>query len=128
MFTETEDDILTLLGITIFADKRVFAREIESFIESASELDLGTGRSERVNNDTLLLWFEANRQELKTLHTRTDFEPWITALIDRLAGYPHKERLLSIIYDISRSDGEIHVSETALMVLCARRWGLDLAA
>lgn len=128
MFTEQEDDLLTLLAVTIFADKRVFAREIEAFLHSSKTLNLGAGRSKKVNQDTLLLWFEANRQELKAIHTRDDFADWFADLTRRLAAYPDKEKLLGIMNDIARSDGEVHVSETALMVLCARNWNINIAA
>ena len=35
MLTKTIENILTILALTVFADKRVFSNEIDSFVNSA---------------------------------------------------------------------------------------------
>lgn len=127
MFSQQDDSVLTLLATTIFADKRVFAKEIEMFLSAAQSLPVGTERSAPVSQSTLLLWFEANRDELSSMHERDDFQSWITAILDDLADYPHHRDLLSAMHDVARADGQVHISETALAALCARHWGLRAA-
>lgn len=127
MFTQQDDDILTLLATTIFADKRVYAREIETFLTAAQTLNVGAERTQPVTQSTLLLWFEANRDELSKIHKRDDFAAWLHDLIDRLSDYPNKDGFFDMMHKISISDGEVHVSETALSVICAERWNLQAA-
>lgn len=127
MFTQEDDDILTLLATTIFADKRVYAKEIETFLSVAQELKVGAERSNPVTQTTLLLWFEANRDELAQIHDRKDASTWLHGLIDRLSGYSDKDTFLAMMSKISESDGEIHISEIALSAICARRWKLSAA-
>ncbi len=127
MFTQRDDDLLTLLATMIFADKRVFAKEIEAFVDMAQRLHVGSERSKPVTRSTLLLWFEANKATLCNIHEHPDFENWLNEHLDRLKDYPGKSALLKMMNDIAASDGEVHVSETALCVLAARRWKLRAA-
>ena len=124
MFTQRDDDLLTLLATMIFADKRVYAKEIEAFVEMAKHLRVGSERTKPITDSTLLLWFEANRDKLSEIHTRPDFEKWLNIRLDRLKDYPGKSAFLKMMGDVAAADGEVHISETALGVLAARRWKL----
>ena len=71
MFTETIDNILKLLAVTVFADKRVFADEIDTFINSTTSLDALDNSEIDLSPDKLLVWFETHRDGLKT-HMKTN--------------------------------------------------------
>lgn len=123
------DNILTLLAITVCADKRIFADEIDSFIESAQDLEIFSEGDENITPAKLLLWFETRRDELKArLANIAVFENWLNPILDNLLDSPHKPAILNKMIKISKSDGELHVSEKALIVLAAKRWNLKLAA
>ena len=86
MFTETIDDILKLLAVTVFADKRVFADEIDTFINSTTSLDALDNSEIDLSPDKLLVWFEKHRDDLKThMETNSTLETWISKILDNLS-------------------------------------------
>ena len=93
----------------------------------AKRLRVGAERSAPITDTTLLLWFEANKDSLAAMHTRSDFDTWLNKHLDRLTDYPGKSAFLKMMGEVSAADGEVHISETALSVLAARRWNLIAA-
>lgn len=129
MFTKTINNILTVLALTVFADKRVFANEIDSFITSAKSLESLQSHGLEISPAKLLSWFEAHREGLKKRMTHAaTFESWLNPILDDLANHPDRHAMFNRMINISKSDGEIHVSEKALMILAAKRWNIRLAA
>lgn len=53
-----------------------------------------------------------------------NLEPWLYERVNRLAGIENKAAILEAMRQIAIADGELHVSERALIVLTARQWGL----
>lgn len=110
----------------VFADKRVFADEIDTFVNSArffeaSESELSPAK--------LLSWFETHRDDLKhRMENRTTFETWIYQILDNLSDHPDQQAILNKMIKISKADGEEHISERALIVLTARYWNISIAA
>ena len=129
MFTETIDDILKLLAVTVFADKRVFADEIDTFINSTTSLDALDNSEIDLSPDKLLVWFEKHRDDLKThMETNSTLETWISKILDNLSDHPDRHAILNRMIKISKADGEVHISEKALIALTARHWDIRLAA
>lgn len=129
MFTKTIDNVLTILALTVFADKRVFANEIDSFINSARNLEALSNSEIDVSPAKLLVWFEAHKEGIKArMNQGAAFEHWLNPILDSLTGHPDKHAILNRMIKISKADGEIHVSEKALMVLAANRWKIRIAA
>ena len=76
----------------------------------------------------LLSWFDTHRTELKAeLEQRNTFDNWIDKILDDLSDHPEKPAILNRMIKISKSDGEVHVSEKALIVITARHWNIRLA-
>lgn len=127
MFPESIHNILTLLAIAVVADKRVFAKEIDSFINSARNLEaLETSKAD-LSPANLLLWFEDNREELKSkMNPSPSFENWFNSIVDNLSEHPDRHSILNRMIKISKADGELHVSEKALIALTAKRWNINL--
>ena len=129
MFSRTINNILTILALTVFADKRVFADEIKSFINSARTLEALNNLDVDLSPAKLLVWFETNREDLKArMDAGASFERWLTPILDDLIDHPDRHAILNRMINISKSDGEVHVSEKALMVIAAKRWNINLAA
>jgi len=129
MFSETIDNILKLLAITVFADKRVYADEIETFINSASNLDAFDKSDVHISPAKLLVWFETHRDELKNhVEPNGTFENWIYKILDNLSAHPDRHAILNRMIKISKADGEVHISEKALIALTAKHWKIRLAA
>ena len=129
MLTKTIENILTILALTVFADKRVFSNEIDSFVNSARNLESLSNPETDITPAKLLDWFEGHREALKgRMDQRATFEDWLNPILDDLTDHPDRHAMFNRMIEISKSDGEVHVSEKALMVLAAKRWNIRLAA
>ena len=127
MFTNSIDSILKLLALTVFADQRVFTDEIDTFINSARNLEAFETSETDISPAKLLAWFETHRSELKDkLENLSTFETWVNNILDELSDHPEKPAILNRMIKISKADGELHISEKALIVLTARRWNINL--
>lgn len=122
MTDETTHDILTLFALVIFADKRVFAREVEAFVDICVNTLSRNKHLHDMDEAEVLLWYENNRAKMKQYIDAPDFEDRFTALLDRLHPTPGKSEVLAAMNYIAAADGEVHVSETALIVLARRHW------
>jgi len=128
MFNREIEALLSLTAFSIFADKRVFANEIDSFVKSADQIQ-AVGRSTlAITESKLLYWFEMNREQLqdKMKLGPAGLKRWLLMIMDDLAAFPDKGLIVSLIKKISKSDGEYHISEKALCVLVEEK--LDLSA
>ncbi len=116
----TKNNVLDLLGLAVVADERVFAEEVFAFVKIG--LALGAGLSEARLHE----WFSNNRSSLRARLNDRDFAQWLPTCLDKVANQYEPITILNHLRDIAASDQDIHVSETALIVLAARHWGLDL--
>ena len=64
MNTDVEN-ILTLISAAIFADKRIYASEVDSFIQSAGSLEVLTRLAPRLSEAKLISWYEMNKDEVR---------------------------------------------------------------
>ena len=129
MFPKPINDILTILAITVVADKRIFAKEVDSFINSARNLEVLETANIDLSPAKLLIWFENNRDDLKArMNQAPTFEKWFNTIIDNLSEHPARHSILNRMIKISKADGELHISEKALITLVAKRWNIKLAA
>ena len=126
MLSREIDDLLSLLALMIFADKRVLENEISAFVRLADKLQVAREIEPKLSEAKLSVWFETNKEQLQAVLTRDDFETWLYERLDRLKPLPDKISILAVLCDIASSDGEVHVSEKALIKLTADRWGIAL--
>ena len=113
------DDLLSLLAATILADKRIFSEEIRAFGQAANQLAWIKQNHPGMSEARLLEWYEFNKDALDQKIHSPYFKTWFYDCLDRLAGIEDKNSILNAISLISHSDGEVHVSERALMALAA---------
>jgi len=125
MISEELHDLLSLLAATIFADKRVFAQEIETFLKAAEDIREIRNTNETVSEAKLLSWFDANADNIRNKLQTPEFESWFYACLDRLGELDDKQALMSIMQDIAKADDDFHISEKALIVLTASYWNLS---
>lgn len=128
MMSETLNDILNLLAVTVFADKRVFAKEIETFLKVTKKLKHLPNALEGLSEARLLAWFDENSDLIRNRLESPDFESWLYGCLNRLTDFDHKPVILDLMLEIAKSDGEFHVSEQALIVLTANHWDIALVA
>lgn len=126
MLSSHADDILTVLALTVFADKQVKQAEIDSFVQAANRLQLLRDIEPRMSEARLLAWFHNNKVKIISKMNSTDFELWYKSCLDRIQNVKDKNALLSIMGQISIADAEVHVNETALIIITARHWGIKL--
>ena len=125
MHDDLNEDLLTLLALAVFADKRVFASEIEAFVTAATKLLNIEAASSDVFEQAAFNWFEQNRGFIQTKLTSQGFEQWFLGLLDGLQGIENKAEILGYLREISEADQDVHVSEKALVVLAAKRWSVS---
>ena len=121
-------DVLSLFAVTIFADKRVFAKEIETFMRAAKRMNVIQNDDEHLSEAKLLYWFDVHKDSIRQVVKSSEFEPWLYSLLERLKPVKNKNVILNIMADIAKSDSDFHVSEKALIVLTANYWGLRVSA
>lgn len=124
--SKNTNDILSLLVATILADKRVYAKEIDSFLRAARKLAHLLGDSENLSEAKLLLWYEMNSDVIRHKLQSSEFEPWFYGCLSRLKTIKGKRHITDIMTDIAKADEEFHVSEKALLVLTAKHWDIDI--
>ncbi len=118
----SSNDIFTLLALTVFADKRVFSEEVETFVRVAKNLQPELGIEPKLSEPRLLLWFENNRDTINAFLHAPNFESQLKALLGRLAVLPDKRPILKAMVVIAKADKDLHVSEKALIALARRAW------
>lgn len=122
------DNILSLICATIFADKRVLAREIEAFIVLIKDIEYIKSLDPKVSDKKILRWYEDHKSDLRGIVTGPYFKTWFYDCVDKLEHLSVKTKtdILNVMKKISIADQEVHISERALIVLTARRWDMDL--
>lgn len=117
-------NVIALLTMAIFADRRVLSQEVQALIETVLRLQHDGILSSNHSEASLLLWYENNKHEFIGILQKGEFESWLESTLLELAEFPHKTRLFEAILAIARSDNEEHVSEQALAMLVARHWDI----
>lgn len=116
--------LLSLLASAIFADKRTYASEVTMFVKSAKRLQAAGHLDPKLSEAAILMWYEVNKDAIRQKMVQPHFEAWFYQILDKLAYISEKRLILEVMCDIAEADGDVHVSETALIALAARRWRL----
>ncbi|MDB2438638.1 TerB family tellurite resistance protein [Hellea sp.] len=122
MMTTQQHNILSLIAASIFADKRIFASEVEVFITSTQQLNRLKDMKSKLTEAELLQWYETHKEDIRQNISTPYFKDWFYDLLEKLSELRDKEALLDIMYKISIADGNVHVSERALITLAKRYW------
>jgi len=127
MIAKEMEDILTVLAVGIFADKKVFASEIQVFTRSVSRVGLTTLDIPMLSGAQALMWYETNKDHIRGKFNgpRAEFDAWLIPILERVSDHADTEYLVKLIEQISLADQELHISEKALMVLVERIWDLS---
>lgn len=124
MTSQRLDDLLCLLMAVIVADKRTFAEEIQAFLTEAAKLQITLNLKPKWSEAQLLMWYELNKADVKTAVLGPYLKTWLYERVNRLADIEDKPAILEAMRLVAISDGKMHVSERALIVLTARQWVL----
>lgn len=120
-------DILLVLAVGVFADKKVHASEIQVFMRSVSRVPLLKEDRALLSEAKVLSWFEVNKDDIrkKFAGPRSEFDSWFVPILQRVGKHADKDALLHLLNMIFLADHEMHNSELALMTLIRRVWKLD---
>lgn len=146
------NNVLSLMAAIIFADKQVYDSEINAFTQSVSQLDFDNdftrspacqlnvtpdlsieanpseGDADNLNGQVspsqLSEWYEKNQSHIRDSLSTPFYKDWFYNLLDQIADLPNKEKIITIMRDISKADGRVHVNERALITLAERHWGM----
>lgn len=125
MTSTEQNNILSLIAATIFADKRVYASEIEVFGKATAKLKALQESKPKLSETKILVWYEMNKDDIRRKITAPYFKDWFYDLLEQLSDVQDKQSILDIMQKISLADGDVHVSERALMALAKRYWGIN---
>lgn len=118
------ENVLSLIAATIFADQRVYDSEVHVFAKSTAKLKLLKMAKPRLTENRILVWYEANKDNILQKVKTPYFKTWFYDLLEQLSDVEDKEQIIEIMQKVSRADGSVHVSERALFTLAKRYWGL----
>lgn len=118
--------LLSLLGFTILADKRLFIEEVETFMIEAQRLDRVLGLDMGFTQQDLMQWFEESRGALQEALTHKSFAVILKRVLADIPDVPDRNEILISMIQIARSDAYVDVSETALVHLVARHWNMPI--
>ena len=127
MLQSEMEDILTVLAVGIFADKKIHSSEIRVFIQSVSRLKLSNREMPTLSEAKALTWFEMNRDAVRAKFSgpRSEFDAWIVANLKRVGEHADRDVMLHLLTKIFWADNEVHNSEAAFMALIQRVWDLQ---
>jgi len=122
-------DIMTVLAVGIFADKKIHSSEIKVFIKSVSSIKLSNHDLPTISEAKALTWFEMNKDLVRAKFEgpRSEFDKWLIPILKRVGENADKDAFRRLLNEIFMADNEVHNSEAALMVLIERVWGLTAA-
>jgi len=124
MFNREVEAVLSVIALSIFADKRVLSTEIAAFVKSADIIKANVHSDLPLSEAKLLLWFEMNREQIRAKMEldAIEFKAWFEAIFNEFPRLPDKTFISEIVESIARADGELHVSEKALYVMLERNF------
>lgn len=118
-------NILSLFTATIIADKHIYASEINAFLKSKGTLKIARQIDPKISEAKLLAWYEMNKDDIRQKLMTPYFKDWLYATLENLTHVSDKDRILDVMREIAIADGEVHVSERALISLTQRYWDLN---
>ena len=119
---DVTQSVLELLAVTMFADKKVLASEIQAFVANVQWLQNDYVLKTSLSEGEIIKWYEANKDAMRALIQPGNFEAWMDIKVEELKDFPDKHLLLRAMDKIAHADGEKHISEKALEVLTAKKW------
>lgn len=125
MISQNNAALLSLLTATIMADRRIFEEEISALISTVKTLHREGVITTPLSEARILTWYELNRDHIKSKLTGASFSSWLYTCLDRLRPVEKKHSVLNAMKTIADADGEVHVSERALIVLTSRHWNIE---
>lgn len=118
------DNVLSLLAATIFADHRVVSVEVDVFLKSANRLNVIKDLNPKISEDKLRRWYDSHKQDISDKMNTPFYKDWIYKLLDQISDIDDKASIISVMKDISKADGKVHINERVLFTLAAQYWGL----
>lgn len=127
MFSNDLNNVLSLIVASIFADKHVYDSEIDAFVKATLKLKVATRLEPKLSRTRLLVWYDTHKSEIRQKLETPYFKDWFYTLLDQLSSLPDKGDILGVMREIAKADGEVHVSERALITLAERHWNIGIS-
>lgn len=79
---------------------------------------------DRLSPSQLSKWFETNKTHIREQLSTPFYKDWFYSILNQLSHLPNKEKIVSVMHQISIADGRVHISERTLITLAERHWGM----
>ena len=122
MSNDSWRDIMSLLGLVILADNRVYKEEVDTFVKAAIDLNKKVNPGLFLTTDMALKWFMENRDDLAAVLKSPAVKSKIDVIIKRLSRVPNQDAIIRVMEDIARSDQDYHRSEHYIISRAMEMW------
>ena len=126
MTSESWHDVLTLMAMVILADKRVYKEEVDTFVESITELNNKISPDMFMTQSMAFEWFKSNRERVKNLLIGKDAKTNVRETVLRVGNLPHKPYIVECMRNIANADNEYHSSEHSVIKQAAYNWKIAI--
>lgn len=124
MTSEEWHSILSLMTLVIFADKRVYKEEVDTFVETVKILNETISPEIFMTEGMAFEWFKTNKERIGNLLVGPKVEQNIQDLIRDTRHVPNKRAVIEAMQRIAEADSDFHKNEETIIEKCAKGWKL----
>ena len=116
--------VMKLLGLIIVADRKTVKEEVDTFLESVSELRAIIDPTVSLTRHMAKDWFMRNRKGLEAIIDGLAYDTAICEILKPIKSMPHKFDVISCMLKIAASDGEYADVERGLIKKTSLYWNV----
>jgi len=122
MNSEEWHGILSLLTLVIFADRRVYKEEVDTFVKAVKNLNETISPEIFMTEGMTFDWFKTNRDRVKNLLVGPKVEQNIQKIIRDTRNVPDKQAVIKAMQTIAEADSDFHKAEESIIEKCMIGW------
>ena len=126
MSNESWRDVMSLLGLVILADKRVYKEEVDTFVKAAVELNAKVNPGLFITDDMALGWFMDHRERLQNILKSSVSKPKIDKILNGLLRSQNQQAIVDKMEEIARADNDYHKDEHYIVNRAREVWRLPI--
>lgn len=127
MSNESWRDVMSLLGLVILADERVYKEEVDIFVKTAISLNKKVNPGLFLTQDMALKWFVENRERLQKIQKSPVYHSKVDRIIGSLSRVANQTDIIDGMEAIACADKDYHRSEHFIINRAIELWRLKVA-
>lgn len=122
-----QDEILTLLAISILVDKRLRDEEISAFCQEAQSLMREFKDQDLMPRTEFKRWLAAHKDSISRQLSGNNRNSYMSGAVNNILDPKLRKSILLSLFKLSVSDFNLHAHETELLLLCKNEWDIPLS-